>query len=72
MPDPEPRNDYANGRRDAIYLWIQEAVGLRECLREWNREMTDEQFNDFWRGEYEGHAPSAARYMNYLRGLSDD
>jgi hypothetical protein len=49
MPSPEDPKDWAEGRRNAIQKWIIVKIGLKACLREWNRErMNDAEFVDFW------------------------
>lgn len=48
--------------------WIEEAIGMRECLREWNRDTMDaEAFNDFWLGTFEGVEAARRRLVAWLR-----
>lgn len=67
LPDPEPAVYTPGSRRSAIMRWINDAVGFRVINREWNRDMTDEEHNDFWRGNFEGHEPSRERSYQRLR-----
>lgn len=66
LPNPEPPHHKAGGRRSELMAWIKEAIGERAVSRHWNRWMTDEEFNDFWRGVHEGHAPSLQRYNHRI------
>lgn len=61
LPDPEPREYVRGGRRGEIMQWIDDGVGRRVISRTWNKSMTDEEHNDFWRGHFEGHKPSKDR-----------
>ena len=69
--DPEPvsapRFEGKPDRRWDIMCWIVEAIVLRVIIREGNRDMSEEEFNNFWRGCYEGHKPSYDRYMHWMR-----
>ena len=49
-PDPMPDKDKATmTRRSAIMNEISGRIGMRECLREWNRDtMPGEQFDAWW------------------------
>lgn len=67
LPNPESREYTFGGRRDQIMDWIQRTIGLKACLGEWNRDMTDEEFEDFWRGHHEGDEEAKARYRARLR-----
>ena len=63
--DPDVRLD---SRRSRIMRWIEEAIGMRECLREWNRDtMQAEEFNDFWLGTFEGVETARRRFLAWLR-----
>jgi hypothetical protein len=69
LPNPEPHTYIHDGRRSRLMHWLEEAVGLRMCMRysePWKDE-SEEDFNDFWRGCYEGHAPSNARYHHKIK-----
>lgn len=47
--DPEPEKHIPGGRRTAIMCWIMDKIGLKECLRYWNREsMTSEVFDSWY------------------------
>lgn len=73
IPNPEPREQHStDSRRSKIMLWIMNSVGFREINRYWNccylqTRMTHEEWNDFWRGSFEGHEPSRARYERRAR-----
>jgi hypothetical protein len=68
LPDPEPAEFAPGGRRGTIMDWIFEAIGHRAISHHWNVirsgmfQMTEDEFNNFWRGHYEGHAPSLERH----------
>ena len=48
-PDPIPAPWRVDTRRNAVMSWISSRIGLRECLREWNREaMPGELFDEWW------------------------
>lgn len=54
LPFPEPSEYIANGRRSQIMNWIMKRIGLKECLRDWNKEsMTNKQFESWWNKEAE-------------------
>lgn len=71
---PNPEHEYVRGGRGSkIMHYIEEAIGYRECLREWNKnKMSDDEFNDFWRGRFEGHEPSRKRADARLRKMAMD
>lgn len=48
-------------RRSRISRWIEAKVSKKRILRAHNHRLTDEEFEDFWRGAYEGDAEAAAR-----------
>ena len=49
LPDPEQPTRGYNPRRSLIMRWIEDRIGIKECLRAWNRKwMTDEQFEEWW------------------------
>lgn len=62
LVDPEPAVHVPGGRRGRIMDWIDQRIGHRVVSREWNRHMTDEEHEDFWRGVYEGNAEALARH----------
>lgn len=53
MPRPEERrspDEGGNPRRSEMMGEILNKIGIRECLREWNREaMSDAEFDAWWR-----------------------
>lgn len=71
LPNPESESNWSSiGRRSKLQDWIIGRIGLRECLREANKDrMTDMQFNDFWRGKFEGHLPSRERYKQRINEM---
>lgn len=54
-------------RRHALMRWIEDRVSRKLILRLWNHEMTDGEFNDFWRGRYENDAEAYARDRERVR-----
>lgn len=66
LPNPELPRQPDGDRRWEIMCWISEAIGQRQISRAWNCNMTDEQFNDFWRGMYEGNKAARARYEHLV------
>ena len=67
LSDPEPTTHVPGGRRGRLMDWIDNQIGHRQCSREWNRDMTDEEHNDFWRGTFEGNAEARERHMRRVR-----
>lgn len=79
LPDEESRDEYAkhmlgNGGagvfktvRSEIMRWIEKAVSPKDISREWNRDMPDDYFEDFWRGNHEGDEGALERYRVRLR-----
>ena len=64
---PEVTEFMQDGRRSRIMRWIEAAIGIKECLREWNRgSMDDEVFKDFWRGTFEGAHEARQKFMAWL------
>lgn len=50
LPDPELKSLEGNPRRSAIMREIASTIGMRACLREWNKDtMTDAEFDAWWR-----------------------
>lgn len=51
------------GRRSTLRRYLEERVGGRLCSWEWNKNrMTEDEFDDFWRGVYENDSKAKARY----------
>lgn len=68
LPNEESRVYVPGGRRGQLMRWIEEAVGMRACYRlslPW-KDKSEDEFNDFWRGFWEGHPPSRARWEHRL------
>jgi len=68
IPYPESLKKYYDGdprltRGWQIMRWIEDAIGERQISRVSNKEMSDEAFEDFWRGFHEGDRKAHARYM---------
>lgn len=54
IPDEEGPKDHKDDRRSAIMGWIKDRIGLKECLREWNREyLLGKYFDEWWSKNYE-------------------
>lgn len=49
IPEPEPSQYFKDSRRGETMSWIKNRVGQRLVLRVWNKDMTDEQFEDFYK-----------------------
>lgn len=74
LPNPEPQRNYVpNDRRIQLMRWIEGAIGLRAIFHQWHvvrdKRMTEEQFNDFWRGNFEGHKPSRVRELKRIEEI---
>lgn len=67
--DPEEVDHGIDGRRWDLMRWITDSIGLRAISRCWNKDMSDEDFDDFFRGAYEGDDEAYARYRKYLDRL---
>lgn len=50
LPDPEPEkiSQRCTQRRHKIMQFIAKIVGTKAISREWNRTMTDDEFEAFW------------------------
>ena len=49
LPNPEPVSNGKNPRRSALMHAIHSRIGLKECLREWNKDgMPGKQFDVWW------------------------
>jgi hypothetical protein len=66
LPNEEEPEDRREGRRTALMKWIKNRVGQRVCSRVWNKDMGDEEFEDFWRGAYEGDKDAKDRHEKRL------
>ena len=62
LPNPEPAEHRPGDRRAKLMDWIWELVGDRLISRVWNKRMTDEEFDDFWKGVMEKDPAARARY----------
>ena len=67
LANPQIPGVMLNGRRSGIMRWIEGSIGMRECLREWNRDKMDaETFDEFWLGAFEGVEGARQRFMAWL------
>lgn len=75
LPDPESReetirylsNKQSNlSRRDGLMQWIENHIGKKYILRLWNKNMSDDKFDDFWRGCFEGDKEAYNRYIQKI------
>ena len=67
LPYPEGTQGMRTARRSKVMRWIEAAIGIKECLREWNRSnMDDEAFKNFWRGTFEGVDEARQRFLAWL------
>jgi len=47
---PEGLDELIESQRWPIMCWIEDKIGRKECLRDWNKErMSDEEFEKWWR-----------------------
>ena len=51
LPDPELQRPPVPNRRSAIMRVIEQRIGFKECLREWNRERMPGALFDEWFAE---------------------
>lgn len=72
LPLPEEAKYISGGRRGQILEWIKNRIGHRTILRDHNKEMTDAQFDDFWRGCFMGDIKSLERYYEWLRNSVEE
>lgn len=63
LPDPEPPEYIPGGLRSAVMDWIDAKIGNRAVLRYHNRDMSDEVFESFWRGERDDPNSPYARHV---------
>lgn len=62
LPCPEsPEKWRVETRRREAMRWIENRIGRRVISRVWNKDMTDEEHEDFWRGIFEGNADARER-----------
>ncbi len=67
IPNEEPPAPYiARGRRTALMNWIEDEVGHRLISRVHNKDMNDEEFEDFYRGSFKGDKEAKKRYWKRL------
>ena len=48
LPNPEPKEYIQNGRRSLIMAFIIEKIGMKECLRDWNKKSMPGLEFDLW------------------------
>lgn len=72
-PYPPPTYWRMDDRRLEIMSWIAHVVGLWACLHEWYcgplspHPMTEDEFDDFWRGTFEGDEGARERHQTRTR-----
>ncbi len=59
-------------RRRAIMDWIYEMVGERLISRVWNKKMTDQEFEDFWKATWEKDPEAKVRYQKHLERRAEE
>lgn len=59
LADEEPKEHIPGGRRTQIMNWINEKIGMKECLRYWNRETMPGAEFDRWYDNGMRHVPNA-------------
>ena len=67
LPDPESPSEFhetSQSVRWAIQCWISKEIGERAISREWNKDMPDDVFNDFWR-KHSGDRSAGALYSQW-------
>ena len=67
LPDPEGKIHGSSCRRSVIMGWIGARVGGKLCSRVWNKEMTDEEHEDFWRAHFENDEAAKRRYHERMK-----
>jgi len=79
LPNPmtqEERNtpEYPHDDRGwKIMCWIKDRVGQRLVSYTWNKDkLNDVQFNDFYRGTYEGDLEAKRRYERWLYKIREE
>ena len=70
LPGPIP--DLAKYGGNDIMEWISDRVGEKACLRAWNGQMTDADFEIFWRAEHEGDVEAQKLYEERLKRVVED
>ena len=68
IPNPEPFQPWrAKGRRRKLMDMIDDVVGGRLISRTWNKDMTDEEHDLFYRGCFEGDKEAKKQYEQWSR-----
>lgn len=70
LPNPEAADWDPTTRRFKILAWIDRRIPHRMISREWNNQMTDEEFNDFYSGVYQNDKAAKMRHDWHIRILS--
>jgi hypothetical protein len=65
MIEKERQESHDNDRGWVIMSWILERIKYRLISRTWNKDMTDEEFDNFYRGTYEGDKVAKAKYEKW-------
>lgn len=71
LPDPEPVLP-SPCRASHIMDWIFDMVGYKLVSRVWNKKMTDEEHEDFWKATMEKDPAARIRYNAYLKRRSEE
>ena len=65
--NPEPDSHVSGGRRSAIMEHIESTIGGEIISRRRNRDtMTEEEFYDFYAGNYKGNTTALSRYNDNI------
>lgn len=65
LPEEVPK-EHQKGRRITLMDLIEAKVGKKYLLREHNRDMTEQEFEDFWQGTKCGDQEAYRRYYEDL------
>jgi len=63
----ESKNYSSGGRRSQLMSLMEERVGHRLISRTWNKDMTDDEHDDFFNGTFCGDKEANARYEARLK-----
>lgn len=71
LPDEDKSHENksykSNGRRSQLRQYTEEKAGHRLVSRTWNKDMSDDEFNEFYEGVFEGDERAKARYEARLK-----
>lgn len=66
----ESKEEHHLGRRSALMAAIEEKIGKRYCLRYHNKDMSEDEFEDFWQGTHGSDPEARRRYWTRLIHIS--